>query len=443
MEESDSAEKQRLEPGRRISKIRGPLLYQKTTLENGIRIVTEKIPHLHSVSVGVWVDAGSRDEEPSESGITHFIEHMLFKGTEKRSALQIAKEFDAIGGLSNAFTSKEHTCFHAKVIDYHLPLVIDILSDIFLNSKFDKEEMDRERAVILQEICMVEDTPDDYIHILLSEHFWGNHSLARPIYGYRETVQSFDKDKILRYMKKHYHPGRIVIAAAGNVEHENLIKLVEDSFGNLAKNPNSYKRIKPQPQPNVYCTTKELEQTHLCIATQTCSLKNQERYLCGVFNIILGGSMSSRLFQEVREKRGLAYSVYSFVSMHSDTGMLGIYAGVQKDKLNAALEAIRGTIIELKSKPVNDEELKLAKDHIKGNMYLNAESSDSRMSRLAKNEILYNRLVSFEEIEENLEAVTAKGIQQWVNSVFKAESLALEVLGPINKTDIKVDIRKI
>ncbi len=395
------------------------------------------------MSVGIWVDAGSRDEESEESGITHFIEHMLFKGTTKRSALQIAKEFDAIGGLSNAFTSKEHTCFHAKVIDYHLPLVIDILSDIFLNSKFDEEEMNRERAVILQEICMVEDTPDDYIHILLSEHFWGDHSLGRPIYGYRETVESFDKEKILRYMKKHYHPGRIVIAAAGNVEHDGLIKLVEDSFGSLAKNPNSYKRIKPIPRPDIHCTTKELEQTHLCVATETCSLVDRERYLCGIFNIILGGSMSSRLFQEVREKRGLAYSVYSFVSMHSDTGMLGIYAGVQKDKLNAALEAIRETIKDLKTNPVNEEELKLAKDHIKGNMYLNAESSDSRMSRLAKNEILYNRLVPFEEIEENLEAVTASEIQDWVNKVFEADNLALEILGPVNKDDINVDIKKI
>ncbi len=389
------------------------------------------------------MDAGSRDEEREESGITHFIEHMLFKGTSKRSALQIAKEFDAIGGLSNAFTSKEHTCFHAKVIDYHLPLVIDILSDIFLNSKFDEEEMNRERAVILQEICMVEDTPDDFVHILLSEHFWGNHSLGRPIYGYRETVESFDKPKILRYMKKHYHPGRIVIAAAGNVEHDGLIRLVENSFGNLATNENTYRRSKPEPNPDINCTNKELEQTHLCIATQTCSLKDHDRYLCGVLNIILGGSMSSRLFQEVREKRGLAYSVYSFVSMHSDTGMLGIYSGVRKDKLNAALEAIRDTITDLKSKPVNEEELKLAKDHIKGNMYLNAESSDSRMSRLAKNEILYNRLIPFEEIEENLEAVTAKQIQEWVNETFKADKLALEILGPVNKSDIKIDIRKL
>ncbi len=418
-------------------------MYNKTTLDNGIRIVTEEIPHLHSVSVGIWVDAGSRDEERDESGITHFIEHMLFKGTFRRSSLQIAKEFDAIGGLSNAFTSKEHTCLHAKVIDYHLPMIIDILSDIFLNSKFDEEEMNRERAVILQEICMVEDTPDDYIHILLSEHFWGDHSLGRPIYGYRETVQSFDKPKIKRYMRKHYHPGRIVIAAAGNVEHDGLIRLVQNSFGNLAKDPNSYKRSRPQPKPEINCTTKELEQTHLCIATQTCSLKDHERYLCGVFNIILGGSMSSRLFQEVREKRGLAYSVYSFVSMHSDTGMLGIYAGVHKDKLNAALEAIRGTIAELKTKPVNEDELKLAKDHIKGNMYLNAESSDSRMSRLAKNEILYNRLVPFEEIEENLESVTANEIRDWVNETFESDKLAMEILGPVNKNEIKIDIRKL
>ncbi len=423
-----------------MQKIKDSLLYRKSTLENGIRVITEKIEHLHSVSVGLWVDAGSRDEEPEESGITHFIEHMLFKGTEKRSALDIAKEFDAIGGLSNAFTSKEHTCFNAKVIDYHLPLVIDILSDIFLNSKFERDEMDREKAVILQEICMVEDTPDDYIHVLLSQNFWKNHSLGRPIYGYRETVNSFDREKIRRYMEKHYHPGRIVVAAAGNVEQDGLIDLIEGSLGKLKRNPNSYTRSCPVPNPGISCTEKDIEQVHVCVATQTCSLQDRERYLCGVFNIILGGSMSSRLFQEVREKRGLAYSVYSYLSMHSDAGMLGIYAGVQKDKLNATLEAIRETIGNLKGNPVSDDELKLAKDHIKGNMYLNAESSDSRMSRLAKNEILYNRLISYEEIEENLDAVTASEIQNWVNDVFRSGNLAVEVLGPICQDDIEVDL---
>lgn len=395
------------------------------------------------MSVGLWIDAGSRDEESDESGLTHFIEHMLFKGTAQRPALQIAKEFDAIGGLSNAFTSKEHTCLHAKVIDYHLPLVIDILSDIFLNSLFDQEEIERERAVILQEICMVEETPDDYIHILLSESFWKGHGLARPIYGYPNTVQSFNKKKICQYMGKHYHPRRIVISAAGNVDYQKLIRLVENSFGKMSVKPNSYTRSCPSAHPGTYCTPKDLEQIHICLATPTCSLKHEERYLASIFNVILGGSMSSRLFQEVREKRGLAYSIYSFLSLHSDTGMMGIYTAIQKDRLNAAVDAIRNTIKNLKKSPVDDEELKLAKDHIKGNMYLNAESTDSRMSRLAKNEILYQRLVPFEEIEKNLDAVTSEDICKWVNKTFRPETLAMEILGPVDKDDISVDMSDI
>ena len=241
-------------------------------LSNGAKVVFVRQPQSQAGAVLFLFKVGSVNETPRLRGISHFMEHMIFKGTKKRpNALAISAELDQLGGDYNAFTSKEHTCFHAKVIDYHLPLVIDILSDIFLNSLFDQKEIERERAVILQEICMVEDTPDDYIHILLSESFWQGHSLARPIYGYPDTVQSFNKEKIRQYMGKHYHPRRIVIAAAGNVDHQGLIRLLEDSFGKLSVKPNSYTRSSPSAHPGVHCTSKELEQIHICLATPTCS----------------------------------------------------------------------------------------------------------------------------------------------------------------------------
>jgi predicted Zn-dependent peptidase len=400
-----------------------------------MRVVTENIPHLHSVSVGIWLNAGSRDEQENESGLTHFIEHMLFKGTEKRSALDIAKQLDAVGGMSNAFTSKENTCFHAKVLDTHLPLVVDILSDILLHSVVDEQEVEREREVILQEINMVEDTPDEYVHLLFNGTFWDGNPLARPIFGTVQTVESFTRELILGYLKRAYHPERMVVSAAGNVDHDHFVKLVEPPFKNIERNPHTFDRAVPTTNSQVKLYPRDLEQVHLCFGTRGTSVMEEERYSCSILNVILGGSMSSRLFQEVRERRGLAYSIYSFLSSHTDVGMLGIYGAVRPNKIEETLELIREQFKQLKSDPISEAELRAAKEHIKGGMYLAAENSDNRMSRLAKNEIHFGRFVAYEEIEAGLERVTAADVQHLAQRVFQPEVMSLVLLGQVSKLD--------
>jgi predicted Zn-dependent peptidase len=412
-------------------------LYHKTVLDNGIRVVTEKITYLHSVSVGIWVDVGSRDEEEREGGLTHFIEHMLFKGTERRSALDIAKELDAVGGMSNAFTAKENTCFHAKVLDAHLPLVVDILGDLFLNSVFDAGEVERERQVILQEITMVEDTPDEYVHVLFHENFWEPNPLGRSILGDAKTVQGFTREISLDYMHRCYQPERIILSAAGNVDHDVLLRLVEPLFRNVSRPGRPLKRTPPPINSRLALYPKDLEQIHLCLGTRGTSLVEENRYACGILNVILGGNMSSRLFQEVRERRGLAYSIYSFLNSHSDAGMLGIYAGVRPDTLEETLGLIRTELRRLKREPISDTELRDAKEHIKGGMYLSAESSDSRMSRLAKNEIQFGRFVPYEEIEAGLDAVSSGQVMALARNIFQPGSMALVLLGPVD--GLKID----
>ena len=397
-----------------------------------MRVVTERIPHLHSVSMGIWLNVGSRDETENESGLTHFIEHMLFKGTEKRSAQEIAKQLDAVGGMSNAFTSKENTCFHAKVIDTHLPLVVDILSDIFLHSVFDRAEVEREREVILQEIHMVEDTPDEYVHILFNRNFWDGNPMARPIFGSIQTVQSFTQEMILGYLNRGYHPDRIVVSAAGNVKHEEFLKLVEPAFSNIQRHSHTLSRTVPRINSKVDLYPRDLEQIHLCLGTRGTSLVEKERYSCSILNVILGGSMSSRLFQEVRERRGLAYSIYSFLSSHTDAGVLGIYGAVRPQNIMETLEVIRGEVRRFKEEPISEGELRAAKEHIKGGIYLAAENTDNRMSRLAKNEIIFERFVPYEEIEEGLEAVTVGEVQSLAQELFRRECMSLVLLGQVD-----------
>jgi predicted Zn-dependent peptidase len=411
-------------------------LYNKTVLDNGMRVVTEQISHLHSVSMGIWLNVGSRDEEENESGLTHFIEHMLFKGTQQRSALEIAKQLDAVGGMSNAFTSKENTCFHAKVLDTHLPLVVEILSDIFLQSVFDQVEVEREREVILQEINMVEDTPDEYVHILFNKNFWDGNSLGRPIFGNVQTVKSFTREMILEYLNRGYHPDRIVLTAAGNVNHQEFLELVGPAFSNIERHGHNFDRTPPRANSRVDLYSRDIEQIHLCLGTRGTSLQEKERYCCSILNVILGGSMSSRLFQEVRERRGLAYSIYSFLSSQTDTGMMGIYGAVRPDNIKETLELIRLELSRFKREPISDTELRAAKEHIKGGIYLAAENTDNRMSRLAKNEMIFNRFVTYEEIEADLERVTVEDIQALAQQIFQPEVMSLVLLGQVNGLDV-------
>ena len=403
----------------------------KTAFNNGIRIVTKKMPHVHSVSMGVWVNVGARDESSSESGLSHFIEHMIFKGTEKRTAFQIAKEFDAIGGQTNAFTSAENTCYHAKVIDTRLETMVDILSDIFLNSVFDEKEVENERAVILQEIAMVEDSPDEYIHMLSGRNFWGDNSLGRSVLGTRENVAGFNAHTIKGFFNNFYQPERIVISAAGNLEHNRLVDLIGPVFESIRPGNSFPERITPQGNSMVNLHQRQLEQVHICLGTKGISITDPRRYAYSLMNTILGGNMSSRLFQEIREKRGLAYSVYSFISSYVDTGIFGAYAGLNPKNARKATELILKEIARLKHMRVDPNELQDAKEHTKGSLMLASESNDNQMVRLSQNETHFGRYIPLEEIANNIESVTQDDILHLAESLFQKSRFALTLLGPV------------
>jgi len=378
-------------------------MYRKTVLKNGVRIISERLAHFRSVSLGIWVDVGSRDEVEKENGVSHFIEHMSFKGTRNRSSLQIAKELDAIGGLSNAFTGKENTCFHSKVLDKHFPLMADILSDIFLNSIFDPQDMERERQVILQEINMVEDTPDEHIHVLFNRIFWPDHPIGMPILGTVKTVPFIKKETVLNYIKRFYSPHRIVISAAGNIDHGAMVDFFQPLFESLEPGDQGPSRSIPRVHSDISCNHKELEQVHICLGGKAPPLSSERRFAGAILNTILGGNMSSRLFQEIREKRGLAYSVYSFLSAYMDTGLFGVYVGTGPLEVNRALGVIAAEINKIRRGEISRSDLSAAQEHLIGGILLGSESTDSRMMRLARNEYLFGRYQSFEELVSHLE----------------------------------------
>jgi predicted Zn-dependent peptidase len=408
----------------------------KTRLPNGIRIVTRKMPYVRSVSMGVWVNVGARDESDAQSGLSHFIEHMIFKGTARRTAFQIAKEFDAVGGHTNAFTSMEHTCYHAKVMDTHLETMVSILSDIFLNSIFSPEEIERERPVIFQEIGMVEDTPEEYVHQLSGNNFWGEHPLGRSILGTRENILTFDSPTIKNYFRKFYNPERIVIAVAGNVEHSHIVDLVGPYFGSISGQSELPERTTPSLHAGVCTHTRSLEQVHICLATIGLPVTDPRRYAASLLNTILGGNMSSRLFQEIREQRGLAYSVYSFMSSHADTGMFGVYTGVNPDSVEETIALVLKALQRLRHESVDADELQDAKEYTKGNLLLAGESVDNMMVRLAQNEIHFGRYFGLKEILEQIEAVTVEELQALARDLFLPDLISLTLLGamPADRT---------
>jgi len=411
-------------------------MVQKTVLPNGIQVVTEEIPSVHSVSVGIWVEAGSRDERSEENGISHFIEHMLFKGTQRRSARQIAKEIDAVGGILNAFTSKEFSSFYAKVMAEHLPVALDLLFDLYLNSLFAAEELEKERQVIVQEINMVEDTPDEYIHDLFSQSFWPHHPLGLPILGRLNTISRMDRRTLKGFFLKHYLQIPPIIVAAGKLKHEDLLRPVQGALRKIRPRPKERKIHPPRPHPQIQVKNKQFEQVHLLLGTQGFSVVHPRRYAFTILNTILGGGMSSRLFQEVREKRGLAYSVYSFASSFVDSGLLGVYVGTGDHTLNRVLQVILREMKRLAENSIRPKELRSAKEQLKGNLLLSLESTDSRMSRLAKNEIFFHRFVSTEEIIEGIEKVSAEEIGSLAQEIFRPDSFSLTVLGPVTEKNI-------
>lgn len=416
-------------------------MYRKTILSNGIRVVTERIPHVNSVSVGIWVKTGSRDELQEENGISHFIEHMLFKGTERRSALEIAREIDSVGGVLNASTSREFTNFYAKVLNKDFDLAFDLLSDIFLNSLFPSEEIEREREVIFQEISMVEDTPDEYVQDLFSQHFFAGHPLGFPILGNYRSVGQISKPTITEWFRTAFlRPGRIVVSVAGKLEHRRVVELIDASLGRLA--PQKEDRVLAEPEINaqIHVFSKDLEQVHLCMGSKAVSQTHPLRYAAYVLNTVLGGSMSSRLFQEVREKRGLAYAVFSYISSYADTGMLTVYAGTTRDKVNEVIALVMAELRNLKKKPLEAHELSKAKEQLKGNILLAWESTDARMSRLAKGELYFNKFISLKELLQGIDGVSKEDVQNLAQIIFQKSLFSLAALGKIGKEDIPVEL---
>ena len=411
-------------------------MHHKTVLKNGVKILSEKLEHFRSVSLGIWVNVGSREEKAQENGISHFIEHMIFKGTQSRNSLEIAKQLDAIGGLSNAFTGKETTCFHSRVLDKHFSSLAEILLDIFLDSAFDPVEMDRERQVILQEINMVEDTPDEQVHVLFNHLFWMKHPLGMSILGTGETVSGIDKESILHYIKKFYTPDRITIAAAGNIDHDVLLGYFQPLFESIEPTHESHPRIVPDIHGGVLCHYKETEQVHICLGGKAPHLSSDLRFAGAILNTILGGSMSSRLFQEIREKRGLAYSVYSFLSGYIDTGLLGVYVGTDPKEVNSVLGLVNREIKRILKGELSESDLAEAREHLIGGILLGAESPDSRMMRLAKNEYVFGRYVDFDEMVAQLEKVTIEDMIAVAKETFRDQAVSLVVLGPTKEVDL-------
>lgn len=411
--------------------------YKKTVLENGLTLLTEENRAFYSASIGIWVKCGSVNESEQTSGISHFIEHMLFKGTADRSALDISREVDSIGGEINAFTDAETTCYHMKVLESHLPKAIALLGDIFLSSLIDPEEIAHEKDVILQEIKMVEDTPDDLIFELFNETFWQGSLLSQPVLGRAEGIASITKPKLKEYMERFYTGANVVIAAAGSLKHEELLGQVEGIFSSMEKGVAADKIEVPAFSSNLRVEKRRLEQVHLCLGMKGIPCDSGERYAAYLLNTILGGGMSSRLFQEIREKRGLAYSIYSFLSSYDSAGLLGIYAAASASAVSEILDLTVKELTAFKNVAVGDDELRSAREQLKGHMVLGLESSESIMQRLAHNEIYFGRDIPLEESIANIDRVSPKDIQELSAALFSADKLNLTVLGNMNKGNVE------
>jgi predicted Zn-dependent peptidase len=381
--------------------------------------------------MGVWVNIGSRDETDAENGLSHFIEHMMFKGTQKRSAFEIAKAFDAIGGYTNAFTSMENTCYHAKVMANHLDTMSEILTDIFLNSLFDEAEIEKERPVIFQEIGMLEDTPDEYVHQLAARSFWGDNPLGRSILGTHDNILQFDSKNIRSFFERLYQPDRIVVTAVGNIEHDHLVDLARPAFEAIPSGNPIQARDIPQGHFHVGIHPKDLEQVHICLNARGLATTDPRRFVASLMNTILGGNMSSRLFQQIREQRGLAYSVYSFFSSFVDTGMSGAYAGVDPVNAYETVEIILNTLQDLKDSPVTDDELLHAKEFTKGNLLMASESNENQMARLAQGEFHFGRYTPLQEILDGIDRVTPADIRMLSEEIFHKKQMTLTLHGPV------------
>ncbi len=406
-------------------------MVKRTVLENGLRLLSEEVPGMPSVTVGIWVENGSRDEDLLESGISHFLEHLFFKGTERRTAARIAEEIDAVGGVLDAFTGKEYTCYYARVLVEHLPLALDLLTDVFLHSQFAEAEIERERSVIYQEMAQVEDTPDEFIHDLFHLNFWRGHPLSRPISGTPAAVSRLRRSDFLRYLERRYRPDRIFVAMAGGAKHEELVEQVGTALSALKGKAEPIDTCPPVAYPGVYTYPRELEQTHLCLGIPCVSQVDAAWYTAYLLHTALGGGMSSRLFQEIREQRGLAYDVTSFLSTYRDAGYLGIYVATNAAAVPEVVEIILTALRRIASEGISPEELRRAKGHAKGGLLLGLETSEARMNRLARCEIYFRRYIPIREVAEQVERVTLEEVQALAARCFADSKWALTMLGDL------------
>lgn len=408
-----------------------PFVYKKSVLPNGLRVVTEKISHVRSSSVGVWVDVGSRDEDPSTNGITHFIEHMVFKGTKKRSLREISRSIESVGGYMNAFTSKEHTCFYARVRDEHTRLALDVLSDLTQNALFPEKELEKEKGVVIEELRNAEDDPDDIIHDYFEKSLFGSHPMGFPVIGTENNLRSFQRNDLLAYRKKHYRPENMVVAAAGNIEHDELVELAGALFPAAGRKSVQAQRRKPQGKTGQSLEVeKPIQQAHICMGTVAFSIRSKYRYPMMVLNTLLGDGMSSRLFQNIRERYGFAYNVYSFVSLQSDIGSFGVYVGTDRSHVDASMELVVKELDGLKKKPVSAAELRRTKEQLKGSMMLSLENIPSRMMRLGSSELYFREQSPLDSIIRQIEAVRPDDIQALATDLFKADDFSRVVFLP-------------
>jgi predicted Zn-dependent peptidase len=406
---------------------------QKEILPNGLVILTEPMEHVHSVSVGIWLRSGSRREPAEINGISHFIEHMVFKGTERRTAEDIAREIDRLGGMLDAFTSKEMVCFNTRVLDEHLAKAFDVLADIVLEPKFAADDIAREQSVVLEEIRMTQDNPEDLVHELFTQNFWHPHALGKPILGTPETVSAFTRDTLQAWFKQCYAPNRLVITAAGHLTHQQLVDLVSERFAKLPRAEEGFADPKPVPMQHITQRSKsELEQVHLCLGVPALPLTDRRRFTVSVMNNILGGGMSSRLFQNIRERQGLAYSIFSDLNPYRDTGILSVYAGTSLETTEKVVQSVLAEFSRMRDEPIADEELRRAKDHLKGATLLSLEGSGARMSSLARYHMYFDRHFTPQELIAMLEAVTAEEVQAIAREFFQPGRIAASVVGNLN-----------
>ncbi|MDR3270806.1 MAG: insulinase family protein [Peptococcaceae bacterium] len=414
-------------------------MFQKVTLPNGLRIVTEEIPFVRSVAIGIWIGAGSRDEQEGYEGISHFIEHMLFKGTTQRTAKDLAESLETAGGQLNAFTTKEYTCYYAKVLDEDVDLAIDVLGDMFFCSLFDEQEIEKEKRVVIEEVKMYEDTPDELIHDLFSEYVWNDHPLGRSVLGTAETIHTLTREKILTYMDTHYGPENIVVAVAGKITHAEIIAKL-GLFSEFRRGQKRALGVPPVGKTICRLIKKDTEQMHLVMGVPGLGQNDDDIYAMHIINNILGGGLSSRLFQQIREQRGLAYTVYTYHSAYADAGLFAIYAGASPVNAAEVVECILSEMDDIRNHGISPLELERTKSQIKGSLYLGLEAVSSRMSRLGKTELTYNRVLTPEEVVDKLTAVALEDIIRVMRRLWQREQVSLAMIGP---AEFEVDLQPV